>query len=140
MSKKIDYLSHLPLINYTLAQGGRFPLRVSGTSMEPFIREGDRVFIEAVKEPLKLGDVIFADTPQGPVMHRITSFENGMLCMTGDAQIIPFGPFSKDSVIGAVYEFEHNGKKRKANTKCIRFFVKLNRTKCKLGKKLSRQP
>lgn len=137
MSKKIDFELLLPLMTQTVSEGGRFPLKVTGTSMEPFLHEHtDTVFIEKTKAPLKLGDIVFLISRGAPRLHRITSFEGDHFYFTGDNQIVPDGPFRPGEVIGTVYEIERNGKKRKANTRRIRFLVKLNRIKLKLGARL----
>ncbi len=135
--KQISFTQLLPLIEETLAAGGRFPLTVTGTSMEPFLHEHtDSVFIENKKECLKLGDIIFVKTCHGPILHRISEINDSGFYITGDAQIHPEGPFTEQHLIGVVYEYRRGSKKRKANTKRIRFLVRLNRLKHKLGQKM----
>ncbi len=136
--RQVNFIQLLPLIEETLKAGGRFPLTVTGTSMEPFLHEhSDTVFIEQKKETLKLGDIVFVLTSHGPILHRISKIENDVFYMTGDAQILPEGPFSDKELIGVVYEYRRKNKKRKANTKGIRLLVKLNRIKHRIGRTLT---
>ena len=56
-----------------------------GDSMEPVIREGNLLIIEAVKKPLKVGDVPLYKRDSGQyVLHRIVKIRRGEYTMKGD--------------------------------------------------------
>ncbi len=139
MSRQADFYTLLPLITKTIEQGGRFPLKVSGTSMEPFLHDGeDTVYIEQIRSHIRIGDILFVNADGKPILHRVSKISEGGFELVGDNQIYA-QKLKNNCIIGAVYECERNGKKRKANTSCIRFLVSLNRLKMRVGRALKRQ-
>ncbi len=136
MSKKADFYELLPLIKETLSLGGQFPLNVTGQSMEPFLHEHtDTVLISLPHSPLRKGELVLITAEGGrPILHRVSKICTDGFYLVGDNQIVPAGPYQTQNIVGVVYEFKRNGKKRKANTCGIRFLVALNRLKLRLGR------
>lgn len=131
--KVYDPETLVPEIEYIVNCGGVFPLTVTGISMRPFITPHiDTVFIEkASPNDLKKGDVVFIKYNGRAVLHRIYKLNKDGFYMQGDAHASSDGFFDYSCLIGVV-RYIHNGKtnkKRKANTMCIRFLVKLNRVR-----------
>lgn len=62
---------------------------VSGTSMLPFLRPGDTVYVSPVTAPLKVGDVLLYQRSNGQyILHRLVGFgAQGVLLMMGDNQL-----------------------------------------------------
>ncbi len=131
--KVYDPETLVPEIEYIVNCGGVFPLTVTGVSMRPFITPHiDTVFIEkATPTDLKKGDIVFVKCNGRPILHRIYKLNEDGFFMKGDAHVCSDGFFEYKCLIG-VARFIHSGrtnKKRKANTMCIRFLVKLNRVR-----------
>ena len=68
-----------------IAEQGRLVYTNVGDSMLPIVREGDLLVIEAVKQPLKVGDVPLYKRDSGQyVLHRIVEIKRGKYSMKGD--------------------------------------------------------
>ena len=71
---------------------GLAPLRVTGSSMHPTLRDRrDTVFLKAVGEPLRKGDLILYLRDNGSyILHRIVGVKrDGRLVCSGDNQYVP---------------------------------------------------
>ncbi len=93
-------------------ENGTAPLRITGSSMHPFLRHGeDTVYLQMPEKPLKKGDVIFYCRDNGRyVLHRIVRvIEDGQYICSGDNQHIP-ETVSQRQVL-AVAESFRRGKK-----------------------------
>ncbi|MBE6562680.1 MAG: hypothetical protein E7660_02990 [Ruminococcaceae bacterium] len=100
--------SVIPLID----EGLTVPLKVSGSSMEPFLVDGrDTVFISKPKFPLKVGDIAFFERENGRiVMHRIKRIKKGDYYFIGDAEKVIEGPVSAEKIFGVVRSVNRKGK------------------------------
>lgn len=121
----------VPEIKSIVDEGGIFPLAVTGISMRPFLTPStDTVFIEKTTlEELNRGDIVFVNHKSIPLLHRVSKVTSDGFFMIGDAHVKSDGFFPFDETVGVVRYIrnEKTGKKRKANTPCIRFLVKMNR-------------
>lgn len=65
------------------------PVPVRGDSMRPFLRNADFAFLEAVREPVKPGDIVLFQRPNGQyVLHRVHKcLQEGGCLMLGDGQL-----------------------------------------------------
>lgn len=80
------------------------PVRVSGGSMYPALRDGDVVFVSSRRKPVA-GDIALLHAPgHGPVLHRVVERqEDGTLLTKGDANRLPdFAPTPETAVRGTV--------------------------------------
>jgi signal peptidase I len=69
---KLNKKEFLHISNHIISQGGSFPCRVRGSSMTPFIRDGDVAMIQPVAaESLGFGDVILFESRNRLYLHRI---------------------------------------------------------------------
>ena len=66
------------------------PVPVKGSSMVPFFREGDTVYLDSVPPKLHVGDIVLYTRASGDyILHRIVSVSsNGRFTILGDAQLM----------------------------------------------------
>ena len=66
------------------------PVPVKGSSMVPFFREGDTVYLDSVPPKLHVGDIVLYTRVAGDyILHRIVSVSsNGRFTILGDAQLM----------------------------------------------------
>jgi ribosomal protein S18 acetylase RimI-like enzyme len=87
---------------------------VTGSSMLPFLRDGDVVVLEPAPAP-RLGDIVLVQTdPLGAakryVLHRIVRMDGGAaFFIRGDAQPQCEGPLERQAVLGRVVTASHDG-------------------------------
>ncbi len=89
MAKVVDTKEYLDLVRQLLEEGNSdVPVPVAGSSMVPFLHNGDTVYLNSVDSPLKRGDVVLYTRPTGQyVLHRIVKINSdGSFIMLGDAQ------------------------------------------------------
>ena len=90
-----------------LRSGNKVALRISGKSMQPLIKEGALVSVEACDpEYLSMGDIVTFERDDLSVTHRVLWVmrrSNGTIVRTkGDNEVIIDRPVSTDQVIGKV--------------------------------------
>ena len=96
MSKTVNTKEYLSLTLSLLHEGhSNVPVTVSGTSMVPFLRPGDTVYLNLPERPYRVGDVVLFTRPGGSyVLHRIVGKKDGCFMLLGDGQItqepVPF--------------------------------------------------
>lgn len=93
-----------------LDDGYDLRLRVTGTSMFPFLKTGSYVTISRVPlSELKIGDIIFCRCDDGSFkLHRLIVIQNKMLITKGDALGFPDKPFEKKDYQGKVIRIERH--------------------------------
>jgi len=95
------------------SSGSCIRIRAGGTSMSPFIRNGDCLLIEPAQEKiLETGDVVAAMNPSRDriLIHRVIA-KNGKGCLLqGDAAPFSDGYISRKHIMGKVVRIERNGK------------------------------
>lgn len=96
------------------SSGSCIRIRAGGTSMSPFIRNGDFLLIEPAQEKiLETGDVVAAIYPslKRMLIHRIIA-KNGKGCLLrGDAAPFTDGYIPRKHIMGKVARIERNGKR-----------------------------
>ena len=101
------------LLRAVLARNVPFRFRARGSSMHPFIRDGDRVTVSpATDANFHLGDVVACvDNGAGRlIVHRITAASRGVYLIQGDNNPAPDGWISRTHVLGRVTLVEREGK------------------------------
>ncbi len=94
-----------------IAEQGKLIYTNVGDSMIPVIREGNLLVIEAVKKPLKVGDVPLYKRDSGQyVMHRIVGIKNGKYMMKGDNRTFVEKGITDKHIIGVLTRIVRNGK------------------------------
>lgn len=97
-----------------LEKGLPFRFRAKGSSMSPFIKNGDVITVVPLSEcPPRLGDVVpIIHTRTGDlVVHRIIGKSRNSFLIKGDNATKMDGLFPKTDILGAVKIVERNGKR-----------------------------
>lgn len=102
---KVPVHSLIPLILDTaLARGARARLTVTGSSMQPFLREGDVVELHAPDaKRVHPGDLVLiqrSDTTY--VLHRVARVVGDAFWLLGDAQTDCEGPFHHGQIVAVI--------------------------------------
>lgn len=107
----------------TLSEGKTFQFYPRGTSMEPFINQGqDQVVISALPERLKKYQVILYKRRDGRfVLHRIVKITSKGYTMRGDNQFLDEPEVQKNQMIGMVSAVIRNG--REMDMKAFRTII-----------------
>ena len=94
-----------------IAEQGRLVYTNEGDSMFPIIRARDLLIIEAVREPLKIGDVPLYKRDSGQyVLHRIVAAKKGKYAMKGDNRTFVEKGVTDRQIIGVLTGIVRNGK------------------------------
>ncbi len=106
----IDVEDFFDISEEILGKGKQFSFRARGTSMSPFIREGDTVIISPLSGPISIGDIVLAKTDSGsPVLHRVIKhFPTGVITK-GDAVTEDDGFIIADDVFGKATQVSGSG-------------------------------
>ncbi len=98
----------IDLASQVLARGERFPLRVTGASMQPWLWQGDLVLLGPVDgDRLAPGDVVLAGGPR-PILHRVVRIDRGarQVITRGDAASEPDPAIPMAALVGRVVGVE----------------------------------
>ncbi len=88
---ELDTKAYLDSVCAMLKDGSTsVPVPVKGSSMVPFFREGDTVYLDSVPPKLHVGDIVLYTRVAGDyILHRIVSVSsNGRFTILGDAQLM----------------------------------------------------
>ncbi len=110
MAKIVDTKAYLDMICDLLKAGETASIPVSGSSMTPFLHNGDTVFLQAPEKPLKKGDIVLYTRPTGQyVLHRIVRRRaDGSFLVAGDAQTA-LEQIHGACIRGVVTQVQHKG-------------------------------
>ena len=122
-SPRISSGGELPLSGESLAglmravldKGKPFRFEARGTSMYPFIRDGDVVTVAPLAGPdPRPGDVAAFVQPGtiGVRVHRIVKVEAGRYFLKGDNALDADGALARDMILGLVVRLERGGRAR----------------------------
>jgi signal peptidase I len=123
------------LANEMHLKGGALCFKARGSSMYPFIRDGDILAIQPVKvNDLRTGDILsFKSTAQKVVAHRLVQkhFRKGdiFLRTRGDAAMEPDDLITENQIIGRVSKIKRGHKVILINHK-FRRLMSVTWTKC----------
>ena len=105
----------MPIVRAALERGQRVRITANGSSMLPFIRDGDVVELEAIRSLPTLGDMVLVRCPgsvERYVLHRVVRIRGHEFLLRGDAQQSCEGPFRQNDVLGKVIVSYRNGRVR----------------------------
>lgn len=110
------------LASQLLRQGGRLRVKARGSSMLPFILDGEVVLVApAAGAELRVGDVVCYETPPGTlVLHRVIGRRGERLVTKGDA-LTSTDVISRARVLGRVVAVERRGRLRRLDTRAARW-------------------
>jgi len=103
------------LMRAVLDKGKPFRFEARGTSMHPFIRDGDVVTVVPLAGPdPRPGDVAAFVQPgtSGVRVHRIVKVEAGLYFLKGDNARDVDGALARDMILGLVVRLERGGRAR----------------------------
>lgn len=107
MNEALKVSEALKLFKELLDQGKRVPVRYTGTSMTPFLREGDWMEVKKpTLENVRIGSVVLFERGGELTVHRVCLLRrrNGALWARtrGDAEIDLDSPFPFEEILGVV--------------------------------------
>lgn len=103
----------MPVIRAALERGQLVRMTVNGSSMLPFLRDGDVVELEPISTVLTLGEIVLAQSVAGHyVIHRIVRVQEASVWLRGDAQEQCEGPLPRHAVFGRAVTASRNGRVR----------------------------
>lgn len=106
----------MPIICSALKRGQRVRMTVTGSSMLPFIYDGDVVELEHIPTFPKMVDIVLVQcSEERYVMHRVVRVEGDTIFLRGDAQLNCEGSFTLQNILGRVTWSFHNGFARTHN-------------------------
>ena len=97
------------LAGSVLSTGKLFGFRAHGTSMSPFIRDGDTIYLQRT-EPYRVGDVVMARSPAGATVHRIVRISGTTITTRGDGMRDDDpDPVAPEAILGKVVKISGAG-------------------------------
>lgn len=88
-----------------LGEGKEVVFSLRGSSMKPFLQEGDLITIKPVSGlNLKVGHIVLAYFKNGYVLHRIIRLDRNVIYMAGDANLVQIEKIGRDAIIGFLSE------------------------------------
>lgn len=97
-----------------LARGLKIRFQAKGSSMRPYIQDGDVLEIEPVSSlsAVRVGDTVFTCTQGKVAIHRVVKkvkTDKWYLLTKGDALDFPDSPIASEAVYGRVVAINRNG-------------------------------
>jgi hypothetical protein len=90
----------IEIVRAAVSVGGAAWIRVTGKSMNPIIRHGDRVLIAASRRPPTRGAIMLLDAGGSPLLHRVVRVSGGSVVTKGDSRTVTDKPHLIGSIIG----------------------------------------
>lgn len=113
MARLLDTQQYLDTVCQLLKQGERsVAVPVAGSSMVPFLINGDTVFLDLPDTPVRRGDIVLYTRGNGRyILHRVYKVnKDGSYIMVGDAHTQPEVISSREQIHARVTEARHRGK------------------------------
>lgn len=112
MNNNINLSEMEEVMTEVLSHGSTVTLTASGTSMEPFIRNGkDTVVLKKIQKRLQKGDIILYKRGNGKlVLHRVVGENKNGYILCGDNQWIKEQGIKESQIIAVLDSIERNGR------------------------------
>lgn len=102
-SKSVANVATFSVVRDILLEGQKVRVTVKGQSMLPFFVSGATVTIRPITpSDFKRYNVVFADTGNHFVIHRIIGLEGDKVTLLGDGNIVGTESMTRDKVYGVV--------------------------------------
>jgi hypothetical protein len=98
---RMDRARFLELVSGVVQEGGELWISVTGSSMQPTLRPGDRVLL-GPPEPIRPGLVVLADMGGKPILHRVVLLSGEIVVLRGDASHTDDTPIRPGDVLASV--------------------------------------
>lgn len=123
--KKIDTYAYVSMLKELVEEGKEVRMVISGSSMSPFLEhERDSIFFAAPQQPLKKGDIVFYQRPNGQyVVHRICRVRPEGYEIAGDGQTELERGVGREQIFAVVTKVERKGKILKPGSFWWEFFA-----------------
>ena len=121
----LDTEGYLNAVCRMLDEGaGQVPVPVQGTSMRPFLGNGDFVFLDPIDSPVKKGDIILFRRRNGRyILHRVYKIKKqGIFLMLGDGQLVT-EPIVREQMMGRAVRVTRRGQAEAPGSIVWWFFV-----------------
>ncbi len=126
MKKRVDsnysrivVMSVLEMLN----DGEDYPIKATGSSMKPFIRDGDTLIISALKkDEISTGDILLYERDNGQfVFHRLYKIEaDNTFSFVGDNQFSVEKGIRENQILAKVVKIIHEGRVIECNSIAFR--------------------
>jgi hypothetical protein len=115
-----------PLLELQLRSGGKASLAVTGSSMEPMLRDRrDLVWLTVLDHPPQRGDILLYRQPSGRyILHRVVQSGARAECLCCGDNDWKTEPVRREDVIGVVYAFCRKGKTMDVHDGAYRAYVR----------------
>lgn len=91
---------------------------VSGNSMLPFLKHGEKILLCPLKsDSPTVGEIILSRSSYGIVLHRVVRIKNGKIWLAGDGNLAQHEIVEKDQLLGVMTAVIRNGKNVYLDTK-----------------------
>lgn len=127
------------LMQAVLEKNVPFQFSASGSSMTPFIRDGDAITVAPSPLQLRPGDVVaFVNVRSNQLMvHRIIHASPAGCLIKGDNNSVPDGLMPASSIIGRVVQVVRRGRQVRLGLGIERFAIAWLSQRCRLTQLLS---
>jgi hypothetical protein len=98
----------LQFLQDTVGAKGELWIPVSGNSMLPTIRPGDRVLLTPTRRRLARGDVVIVALGTKVILHRVVSLVNQVVVTRGDSCQVGDPPIEADRVFARAVAVRHD--------------------------------
>ena len=104
-----------------LNQGRKILLPIKGRSMEPFIRERDRVVLAPFnKSALFKGSIVLATYRDNMLLHRVVRMDGGKICLAGDGNMAQHEYIEEQDIAAVIVRLCRGRRTKKLNTYYMR--------------------
>ena len=103
----------LPIVRAALERGQHVLMTANGSSMLPFIHDGDTIELESLRAAPQIGDILLVEGVVGHyVVHRVIRVKGDAFLLRGDAQTQTEGPYTRSRALGKVIASYRGGRAR----------------------------
>lgn len=97
---RVDPGALIQIVRTAVTLNGAVWIRVTGKSMNPLIRHGDRVLITRLRGMPPVGAVVLADADGVPLLHRVTERYGEWVITKGDSRQLADRPRPVSAMVG----------------------------------------